>query len=160
MPTQLPHKKTSELINRFIANGTWFEVFIHEPVRTSEEASKIRHGYTIKNGAKALILKTELGFVMIVVPGDAKFDKVKVKTLLKIKDLRFATEDEVGDITDGVLVGGVPPFGSAFGLKTYVDPAVLKNEKIIFNCADRTVSVGMLSSQYTLIENPEIVDLV
>lgn len=151
---------TYKLIELFTQNGTWFEVFIHEPVRTSEEASKVRHGYSISNGAKALILKTEKGFVMAVIPGDAKFDKKKLKELLQIKDLRFATEDEVAQITGGVLVGGVPPFGSFFDLKTYADKSVFLNEKIIFNCADRTVSVGMTGAQYRLIEAPEIVEII
>ncbi len=154
------NNKTLELIALFIKKGTWFEVFVHEPVRTSEEASKLRHGYSIKNGAKALILKADKNFLMVVIPGDQKFDKLKLKALLGIKDISFATEEEVFKITSGVLVGGVPPFGSVFGLKTYVDKTVLLNEKIIFNCADRQVSVGLLSAEYKLIEDPVVADIV
>jgi Ala-tRNA(Pro) deacylase len=152
--------QTYKLIDLFIKQGSWFEVFMHEPVRTSEEASKVRHGYSITNGAKALILKTEKGFIMAVITGDAKFDKHKLKKLLNIKDLRFATEEEVSNLTGGLLLGGVPPFGSFFGLKTYADQQVFNNSKIIFNCGDRTVSVGMKSDQYLQIEKPEVVDIV
>ncbi len=154
------HKKTVELLEKFLEQGTWFEVFIHEPVRTSEEASKLRHGYSITNGAKALILKTDTGFLMVVVPGDQKFDKAKLKSCLGIKDVRFATEDEVYSITEGVLVGGVPPFGSVFNLKTYVDKTVFANDKIIFNCGDRTISVGMHAGQYKNIEAPTVVEVI
>lgn len=139
--------------------------FEHEPVRTSEEAAKIRVGFTLKQGAKALIVKLYLRggaekFVMLVVPGDARFDGKKVKKLFDAKDLRFATEEEVGAVTGGVLVGGVPPFGSLFGLETCVDPQVAQNDKIIFNAGDRRVSVALLVSDYILAESPEILQLV
>ncbi|MFA5776012.1 MAG: YbaK/EbsC family protein [Patescibacteria group bacterium] len=136
-----------------------YDCFEHESVRTSEEASKIRSGYTLKQGAKALVVKLYLRggvekFVMLVVPGDAKFDSKKVKKMFDAKDLRFATEKEVGDITGGVLVGGVPPFGSLFGLQTYIDHEVEKNDRIIFNAGDRRVSVALAIKDYISTENP------
>jgi len=142
-----------------------YELFEHEPVRTSEEASKIRPGYTLKQGAKALMVKLNLRggeekFVMLVVPGDARFDSKKVKKLFDAKDMRFATEKEVEDITDGVLVGGVPPFGSLFGLQTYLDPKVKENERIVFNAGDRRVSVALTTVDYISVENPAMTELV
>lgn len=158
-----------------------YDYFEHEPVRTSEEASRIRPGYSLKQGAKALIIKVYLkglvdtaitsnadnsngqgpkeNFVMLVVPGDAKFDGKKVKKLLNAKDLRFATEEEVSNLTAGVQVGGVPPFGSLFGLTTYMDPQILLNEKIIFNAGDRRVSVAISSLDYVKTEKPETFSL-
>ena len=164
-----------------------YDYFEHEPVRTSEEASRIRPGYSLKQGAKALIVKVYLkslvetastsntsntintsssngqsskeDFVMLVVPGDGRFDGKKVKKLLNAKDLRFATEDEVSSLTVGVRVGGVPPFGSLFGLTTYMDPQILHNEKIIFNAGDRRVSVATSSLDYVKVEKPEVVSL-
>lgn len=141
-----------------------YDYFEHEPVRTSEEASKIRPGFTLKQGAKALVVKLYLRggkqeFVMLVVPGDTRFDGKKVKKLFDAKDVRFATEDEVGQITGGVLVGGVPPFGSLFELITYMDNQVLQNDKIIFNAGDRKVSIGLMLGDYVSVENPAIVEL-
>jgi len=159
-----------------------YDYFEHEPVRTSEEASRIRPGYSLKQGAKALIVKVYLkgsdgftsisdstksdgqgpkeDFVMLVIPGDAKFDGKKVKKLLNAKDLRFATEEEVGNLTGGVQVGGVPPFGSLFGLATYMDPQILQSDKIIFNAGDRRVSVAISSSDYVSFVKPAIVVLL
>lgn len=142
-----------------------YDCFEHEPVRTSEEASKIRPGYTLRQGAKALVIKLYLRsgaekFVMLVVPGDAKFDSKKVKKLFDARDLRFATEKEVEDVTGGVLMGGVPPFGSFFGLQTYMDLQVEQNERIIFNAGDRKFSIALLTSDYILTENPTLESLV
>ena len=154
--------RLKELLDR---NNIQYDCFEHEAVRTSEEASKIRPGYTLKQGAKALVIKLNLRggaekFVMLVIPGDAKFDGKKVKKLFNAKDLRFATESEVGETTGGVLVGGVPPFGSLFGLQTYMDTQVGQNEKIVFNAGDRRVSVALKALDYVAVENPIQVSIV
>ncbi len=138
-----------------------FETFEHEAVRTSEEAARIRHGYLIDQGAKALIVKVYPSerFVMLVVPGNLKFDEKKVNALLGIRKLRFATEDEVIKITEGVQPGGVPPFGNLFNLETYVEEKLFENEKIIFNAGDKRFSVAMSSSDYKTLLNPKIASI-
>ena len=42
-------------------------------------------------------------FVQLVVPGDAKFDAKKVRNQLDVKDVHFATPEEVAEITDGIV---------------------------------------------------------
>jgi Ala-tRNA(Pro) deacylase len=147
--------------------GFWYEKFLHEPVRTSEEAAKVRPEYVQHQGTKALIVSAKQisadpvcnkRFIMLVVPGDKQFDKKKVKSELGFTDVRFALEDEVAKITEGVLPGGVPPFGNLFGLPVFVDIAVFDNEKIIFNAGDRRVSIGMKSADYRTLVTPTIAD--
>lgn len=159
------HKTTSQIVKLLEERKVWFETFEHAPVRTSEEAAKIRDGYTIHQGAKAMIIRvkitnTDKKFVMLVIPGDLRFDTAKVKKVLNAKDIRFATEDEVINITNGVQPGGVPPFGNLFELETVADPSLFENEKIIFNAGDKSFSVAMKSEDYKIIVNPQIVDIV
>lgn len=154
-------------------NGFWFETFEHQPVRTSKEAAKIRTGYSLEQGTKALIVKVygrqpsfakvpegQNSFVMLIVRGSDKFDEKKVKNLLGIKEFRFATEEEVVELTGGVLPGGVPPFGNLFGLKVFVDTKVLTNEKIVFNAGDKRFSIGMYSKDWLKLVGPEVCCLV
>lgn len=104
------HPLTEKIKSLLLENNYWFEDFEHEAVRTSEEAAKVRTGYSLKQGAKALIVRIKINgekkYVMLVVPGDVKFDKKKVQEALHAKDMRFATEEEVSQITEGVKVGG------------------------------------------------------
>jgi Ala-tRNA(Pro) deacylase len=143
----------------------WYETFEHEPVRTSEEAAAIRPGYTINQGAKALIVRAkhpERGkhFVMFVLPGGQRFDQGKVKALFGFTDLRFATEAEVGEITGGVEPGGVPPFGTLFGLPVYADESLFLNERIVFNAGDKRFSVAMRAADYNTLVAPQRGDFV
>jgi len=147
--------------------GFWFETFEHEPVRTSEQAAKVRTGYTIEQGAKALIVRiknTDLGivrydFAMLVVPGNLRLDNKKVKQVLNVREFTFATEDEVREVTKGVEPGGVPPFGNLFGLEVIADSHIFQNEKIIFNAGDKRFSVGMYSKDYKTAVNPRVEDI-
>ena len=159
------HPITEKITSILKENNYWFETFEHAPVRTSEEAAKLRTGYELHQGAKTIIARVrgaEKGkhFVMFIVPGDKKFDKNKIKSEFGLGDLRFAIENEVAEITGNVLPGGVPPFGNLFGLEVYMDKGVLENEKIIFNAGDRSFSVGMKSADYVKLVNPKIGSIV
>jgi|SRR3989344_4211043 len=145
--------------------GVWLETFEHTPVRTSEEAAKLREGYSLKEGAKAIIVRVKVKggskyFAMLVIPGDQRFNVDKVIKLLKAKDIRFANESEVKQITGGVESGGVPPFGNLFDLKVIVDPSLFRNKRIVFNAGDRRFSVAMNSSDYKKIVQPTIESIV
>ena len=98
-------------------------------------------------------------FAMLVFPADFKFDNKKVKGVLNTKDVQFATEQEISSITNGVQIGGVPPFGNLFGLKVFADPRLFENEKIIYNAGDRCFSVAMKSADYKELVKPNITEL-
>ncbi|MEM9336974.1 MAG: YbaK/EbsC family protein [Patescibacteria group bacterium] len=146
-----------------------YKTFEHEAVRTSEEAAAIRPEYTLEQGAKALIIRAKLRdvskdeecrFFQIVVPGDQKFDPKKVRDSINAKDIRFATEEEVKEITGGVQPGGVPPFGILFGLKVLVDESLLEHNEIIFNAGDRCYSIAMKSEDYQKVVKPVVKQII
>jgi prolyl-tRNA editing enzyme YbaK/EbsC (Cys-tRNA(Pro) deacylase) len=155
------HPVTRKITDLLTAKNFWFETFEHEPVRTSEEAVKVRTGYTLSQGAKALIVRVKISnhekkFAMLVMPADKRFDDDKVKAIFAAKDIRFATVEEVAETTGGVEVGGVPPFGHLFGLETIADPKLFENEKIVFNAGDRRFSVAMKTEDYKNLARPRI----
>lgn len=153
------HKTVDKIKNLLAENAVECETFEHEPVRTSEEAAKVRTGYSLEQGAKALIVKTKQGFLMLVMPANLRMSGSKLKKHLGVKEIRFATPEEVETLTDGVQVGGVPPFGNIFNLKVLADPKLFQNERIVFNAGDRSYSIGLKSIDYKKVVNPEVVDI-
>lgn len=131
----------------------------HEAGVTSEEMVRIRKDYSLSEGAKALILLTDIGFVQVVVPGDKKFKNSKLRKVIRTKDIRFATPDELATITDGILPGAVPPFGTLFNLTVYADEKLFVNDRIVFNCGERTASISMQSDDYRNVVRPIVVDI-
>lgn len=158
------HPLVTTIKNLLEQNHMWFEYFEHQPVLTSQEAAAMRTDYALHQGTKALILKikgmdNESHFVMLVIPGDMKLNNAKVKQILGAKDIRFATEQEVSSVTQGVQLGGVPPFGNLFKIPVFLSPKILENENIIFNAGDKQVSIAMKSKDYQTLVNPTLSDL-
>jgi len=128
------HPIAKEIVSLLEENNYWHETFEHEPVRTSEEAASLRPNYTLKQGTKAIILRVKVPsvgkkFVMLVMPGDKKFDSAKVKPLLHSNDIRFATEEEVQTITDGVKPGAYRHLEIYLKLKSSVTQVFLKMKR-------------------------------
>ena len=159
------HPVVDRILGLLKENNCWFETFEHDEVRTSEEASKTRPGYTLHQGAKAMIVRVKKSesdkhFVMLVFPADLRFDNAKVKALFRAKDIRFANEHEISELTSGVKPGAVPPFGNLFNLELVADPTLFENEKIVFNAGDRCFSLAMKSEDYKRLVNPQTSSVV
>ena len=142
--------------NLLAEHGVPFHIVSHRPVYTSSEAAEVR-GVSLKSGAKALIVKVKEEFVMLVLPGDRRLDRKKLRGNLGYKSVRFATSEEVQELT-GLTPGAIPPFGSLFQLKTYCDPALGENEEINFNCGTHTKSMTIRYEDYLKTEKPTVVE--
>jgi Ala-tRNA(Pro) deacylase len=114
----------------------------------------------LESGAKAMIVKLDKDFCMIVISAILKFNNKTAKKLLNTKNLRFVNTDELKSLTK-CIPGAVPPFGSLFGLKTYLDKSLIdQGETVSFNAGMRTRSVVMKTNDYIEIEKPEIVNFI
>jgi Ala-tRNA(Pro) deacylase len=142
---------------RLAEAGIPFTVLRHEPVYTSEQAAAVR-GVPLSSGAKALVVKAGERFVMLVIPADRKLDSKRARTGLGVKAIRFATKEEVLQLT-GLEPGSIPPFGSLFGLLTYVDPTLALNQSINFNAGDHSISIQMAHADYLTAEAPKALEM-
>jgi Ala-tRNA(Pro) deacylase len=124
----------------------------HEPVRTSEEAARLR-GVALKTGAKAMIIRGKDEYYLLVLPADKHIDWRRMRAILHMSNLRFATEEEAENVTH-VKMGSVPPFGNILGLPTYFDEGLFENEVVNFNPGSITHSMAMKSADLRAIVSP------
>jgi prolyl-tRNA editing enzyme YbaK/EbsC (Cys-tRNA(Pro) deacylase) len=139
--------------------GASYRRVAHEPTRTSEDSARVR-GEPLAVGGKALIVKAADRHVLLVVSAARRLDSAKLKRALGVKKTRFATPDELLDLT-GLVPGAVPPFGEPIlPLPLYVDTSVLANERIAFNAGSLTDSVIMPVDDYRRVASiDEVVDV-
>lgn len=135
-------------------HGVACDVVRHEPVHTSEEAARVR-GTPLASGAKALVCKGDGEFVLFVLPADRKLASGAVRRARGWRKLRFASRDEVEELTS-LAPGSIPPFGSLFGLPTFCDSRLGENDTINFNAGDHCISVSMRYADYVTVEQPEL----
>jgi len=142
------------LHDKLRAGGVPFTVLRHEPVYTSEQAAAVR-GTPLASGAKALVVRADDRFALLVLPADRRLDNRKARACLKAKSVHFASRDEVESLT-GLQPGSIPPFGSLFGLPTTCDPALAESASINFNAGDHAISVQMPYADYVRLEQPTL----
>lgn len=135
-------------------NNVTYKIITHERVYTSEEAARIR-GVPLSSGVKAMLVKSESDFFLVLVPGDRKIDFKKVEE--ETGKARLASPEEVFRIT-GCEIGSVHPFGTLFGLRVLMDRHVLDNETVNFNAGLHEVSINMSPRDMAKIIGPDIGD--
>jgi len=138
-------------------SGVPFREVHHQPTRTSEESARAR-GEELRIGGKAILLKIDDRFRLFVLSASRRLDSAKVKRHFGVKRMRFATPEELFELT-GLEPGSVPPFGSPiFDLELFVDTSISMNERIAFNAGSLTDSIIMNVKDYLSIAAPVIFD--
>lgn len=135
-------------------SGVQFRELEHEPTPTSADAARVR-GEPIGAGAKALLVKGDGVLRVFVLPGDLRMHSAAVKRQLKVKDLRFATPEELLSLT-GLVPGSVPPFGDpVLPFPLFADVQVgARHPQVAFNCGLLTRSVIMQAADWDRIARP------
>ncbi len=131
-------------------HGVEFAEKHHAPTYTSQQSAEAR-GESLSIGAKALVVKGDDRFWLLVLPADRKLDSAAVKQCLGVKKLRFADREELLALT-GLVPGCVPPFGRpVLDLELLADTALLQEPKLAFNAGSLTTSIVMASRDYQRI---------
>lgn len=139
----------------FSAEGVAFREAHHEPTRTSEESARAR-GEEMKVGGKALVVKVDETFRLFVLSADRKLDSGAIKKHFGAKRTRFATPEELMDMT-GLVPGSVPPFGAPIlPFPLNVDPSVFENDRVAFNAGSLTDSMVIPIDDYKRLVQPNV----
>lgn len=137
--------------------GIDFEHITHKETKTSVESAEVR-GTDLQEGAKALILKSDTSHVMVVVPADKQVEISKIESRL---DSKVSLESpDIIKSQYGLDIGAVPPIGTMFGMKVYVDNKLFENERIAFNSGLRTSSIIMNPKDLSTVMDFEKGDFV
>ncbi|MCB9676115.1 MAG: hypothetical protein H6737_13425 [Alphaproteobacteria bacterium] len=138
-----------------LLEGTEHTVLAHPPAYSAEEAAAVR-GTPLAIGGKSLVLKVgKAGFALFVASGARRTSNRLVRHGLGIQRLRFATRDELFELT-GLEPGCVPPFGRPlFDLPLYVDDATLTQPRIAFSLGVHHRSVVMRTDDWARIARPD-----
>ncbi|MEX0727414.1 MAG: YbaK/EbsC family protein [Planctomycetaceae bacterium] len=133
--------------------GITFRELHHQPTRTSEESARVR-GEPLHIGGKALVMKGDDGYALFVLPADRKSNSSAIRKELGYRKMRFATPDELKELT-GLVPGSVPPFGRPIlPFELYLDTALTQNERIAFNAGSLTDSIILGMSDYLRVACP------
>lgn len=153
----------SDLGDRILAalrdHGAHVEVRDHDAASTAEEAAA-RRDTALADGCKAIVMKLGSGararFAVLAFAADRSIDNRKLRRHLGVRRYRFATREELAELTGGLLPGSVPPFGRPFvDLPLYVDAARTTNPRMWFTNGSRTQSVQVEVRDWLSVASPD-----
>ena len=137
-----------------LSKGIWHRfIEFDEPVRTVEEAArKVSADRIIKS---IVLIGSDKKPILAILPAKNRISYKKVKTLLKVKDVRLAQPHEVLEHS-GYPVGGVPPFNKIS--LVLLDPSVQRNARSIAGGGDPDKLVELETQDILEILNPMVAD--
>lgn len=143
------------------AAGVRYEILQHETAYTAEETAAVQH---VPGAEMAKVVMCVAGEpphespIMAVVPAPWRVHLPSLARLAGVPRLRLATEAEFAGLFPGCEPGAMPPFGALYGIPTWVDERLARDEHIVFNAGTHQLAVRLAWADYARLESPRIGD--
>lgn len=139
--------------------GAKYAIVTHKKVYTAYDAAQ-----TLKKKldeiVKNLLVKTDKGYVMVLLPASKNLDMDKLKKLINAKG-KGVKKVEIPK--EGVMVkvfkvkpGALPAFGKIHDLEVYMDKNFKKLKKAVFSSGSFNESIEMAIKEFEKLEEPVV----
>lgn len=146
-----------QLINCLNESGVAYEILQHPEAVTAQRVAEVEH-IKARHQAKVVMVKSNGNHVMAVVPADRRIDLQKIEKITG-KPASLESEVDFKTIFSDCAVGAMPPFGNLYGLPTYVDERLAREDYIVFEAGTHTDAIKLKYTDYQKIVKPEVADL-
>lgn len=126
--------------------GVDYDIMAHPRSYTSMDTAQVSH-VPGDHLAKSVLLRDAQGYLVAVVPATHRLDLDRLGRLLD-RPVQLATETEVGALFGDCDFGAIPPCGTAYGLETVVDDALIRQREIWFEGGDHEELVHVDGAQF------------
>jgi Ala-tRNA(Pro) deacylase len=130
-----------------------FEHLRHRPAYTANRTAQMLH-VPGKEVAKTVLLRTDRGYILAVLPATHQVDLDEVRRELGVERVEMASEEEMERLFPDCERGSVPPFGSLYQLQTLVDESLAEDERIVFDAQSHEDAIRMTYRDYESLEHP------
>jgi Ala-tRNA(Pro) deacylase len=127
----------------------------HSPAYTARETAASTF-VPRREFAKTIIVDMDSEKVMSVVPTSHHVDIEALRNLAHANEARLATEDEFRELFPDCEVGSMPPFGSLYDIRVFVDEMVTEVDDLCFNAGSHEQILRMDCGDYLKLEQPVI----
>jgi Ala-tRNA(Pro) deacylase len=127
----------------------------HSPAYTARETAASTF-VPRREFAKTIIVDIDGEKVMAVVSASRHVSIEALRNLAHANEARLASEDEFGELFPDCEVGAMPPFGSLYKIRVFVDEMVTEVDDLCFNAGSHEQILRMDCSDYLKLEQPAI----
>lgn len=145
------------LIECLDENKVSYEILRHPEAVTAQRIAEAEH-VKGRRHAKVVMVKSGGQHLMVVLPAEHLIDHEKLAKIVG-QDVSFESEQEFESLFPDCAVGAMPPFGSLYGVPTYVDKSLAEEDYIVFEAGTHTEAVRLSYRDYEKIVKPQVKDL-
>jgi len=122
-------------VQRYLEDcGVDYEVLEHARTMTSSRTAEVSH-VAGDRLAKAVVLKSDGGFTMALLPASCHLRLGEIQHLLA-RPIGLATESEVGQLFGDCELGAIPALGKPYGMEMVVDDSLDEQPDVYFEAGD------------------------
>ena len=145
----------SEKLRAFLASSKIrYTVARHPVAYTAQEIAAAQH-VPGRQLAKSVLVNTDRGPVLAVLPAVYLIDLKKLKTVLGAKQLTIAKEADIKQQFPDIEVGAMSPFGNLYGVPVVVDRGLGEAEDIVFNGGSHTETIKLRYRDFASLVKPK-----
>ena len=127
----------------------------HSPAYTARETAASTF-VPRREFAKTIVIDIDGEKVMAVLSASRHVDLAAFRKLAHANEARLATEDEFRELFPDCEVGAMPPFGSLYDIRIFVDELVTEVDDLCFNAGSHEQIMRMDCGDYLKLEQPTI----
>ncbi len=127
----------------------------HPAVYTAQEIAAAQH-VPGRQLAKCVLVKTDKGVVLAVLPAMYRVDLKKLKVVLRAKRISLASEADIKQAFPDVEVGAMSPFGHLYNVPTIVDKSLASAAEIVCNAGTHTETLKLAYRDFERLAKPRV----
>jgi Ala-tRNA(Pro) deacylase len=132
-----------------------YVVISHSPAYTAQEVAAVAH-IPGKEMAKTVMVKVDSEMALVVLPASMKVDFGRLLDATGAQEVELAKEKEFKHLFPGCDLGAMPPFGSLFGLRTFVAEELTEDDFIAFNAGSLTDVIKLEYREFERLVQPRV----
>ena len=148
----MPAQKLKRMLDR---HDIKYIAINHAPATTAREAAASTF-VPRREFAKTVIVDLDGEKVMAVLPASHHLDLEALRMLADCSKARLATEDEFKTFFPDCELGAMPPFGSLYATRVFVDQMVTEVDDLCFNAGSHEQIIRMDCRDYLNLEQPMV----
>ncbi|MDP3722080.1 MAG: YbaK/EbsC family protein [Candidatus Omnitrophota bacterium] len=148
----------SERLQAFLqAAKVPYTVGKHPVAYTAQEIAAAQH-VSGRQLAKSVLVKTDRGPVLAVLPAASLIHFKRLKTALKTKRVSIAKEADVKAHFPDVEAGAMAPFGNLYQIPVVIDRMLERSDTMVFNAGSHTETISMRARDFIALVKPAVAE--
>ena len=155
------HPLEKQVIDHLESLGASYEAIDIDPDFADTAAFCERYGFSLDESANAILIASKRPpgiYALCLALATTRLDvNHKVRSLLEVRKLSFATAEQTVDVT-GMEIGGVTPFGIQDGPPMYADATITTLERAIVGGGTRGMKVLLDPEVFSRMDGMTVVE--